>query len=173
VLRLELTRADTEPLIFDERLVIPAERGGEDVVSIGPVSISGTVERDDRGYSLQGVVQGSLSLRCSRCLGEFPFEVGERLSLELLPLGVAPRDEETRLGRADLNVRFFSDPWLDLVDLAGEQLVLAVPMKPLCNESCRGLCPRCGADLNKGPCGCPADADERWAPLLEWRSREH
>ncbi|MGE5235103.1 MAG: YceD family protein [Acidobacteriota bacterium] len=170
---MDLTRADTEPLTFEERLDIPAERGGEDVVSIEPVAIAGSVERTGRGYEAQGEVRGRLSLRCSRCLGELPFEFGERFAVELIPAGLAPKEEETRLERGDLNVHFFAEPTLDLAELAAEQLVLALPMKPLCSESCRGLCPRCGADLNKGPCTCPSRVEERWAPLLEWRSREH
>ncbi len=170
--RLDLTRADSEPLSFRERLELPAGSGGEDVVSVGEVEIGGLLERAERGYLLHAEVKGAARLRCVRCLSEFSFSFVEALDLRLLPLTLSPRDDETRLEKVELEVRFYGEPVLDLADLAAEQLALAVPMKPLCRESCRGLCPRCGADLNRGPCGCPERTDERWAPLLGFRPHD-
>ena len=170
--RIDLTRADTEPLSFERRLHVPAETGGEDVVSVGEVEVTGTVEKAGRGYLLEGTVRGEARLRCVRCLVEFPFRVAERFELQLLPFAEVPRVEDHRLGRGDLAVRFYSAPELDLAELAGEQVELAVPMKPLCNEDCQGLCPRCGRDLNQGNCGCPKNADQRWTPLLGFRPRK-
>jgi uncharacterized protein len=54
---------------------------------------------------------------------------------------------------------------IDLEPLARETIILALPLAPLCREDCAGLCPTCGADLNRGPCGCAADTDPRWAAL--------
>ncbi len=170
--RIDLTRADTEPLAFGLRLRVPADTGGEDVVSVGEVEVAGTVEKAGRGYLLEGTVRGEAHLRCVRCLGEFPFAVAERFELQMLPLAEVPRVEEHRLGRGDLAVRFYSAPELNLAELAGEQVELAVPMKPLCQEDCQGLCPRCGRDLNQGSCACPKNADQRWAPLLGFRPRK-
>lgn len=169
--RIDLTRADTEPLSFERRLRVPAETGGEDVVSVGEVEVTGSVEKAGRGYLLEGAVRGEARLRCVRCLGEFPFLVAERFELQLLPFAEVPRVEEHRLGRGDLAVRFYTVPELDLAELAGEQIELVVPMKPLCDENCQGLCPRCGRDLNQGSCGCPKNAEQRWAPLLGFRPR--
>ncbi|HJV09433.1 MAG TPA: DUF177 domain-containing protein, partial [Acidimicrobiales bacterium] len=55
---------------------------------------------------------------------------------------------------------------VDLEPLVREALVLDLPLAPLCEEDCRGLCPTCGADLNLGDCDCPpAETDSRWAAL--------
>jgi uncharacterized protein len=55
---------------------------------------------------------------------------------------------------------------VDFEPLAREVVLLELPLAPLCREDCRGLCARCGADLNAGPCGCvPDDRDPRWAAL--------
>ena len=54
---------------------------------------------------------------------------------------------------------------LDLRPAIREQWLLAQPRFVLCRDDCQGLCPRCGADLNQGPCGCPPQADSRWADL--------
>jgi len=61
---------------------------------------------------------------------------------------------------------------IDLTPLVHEQIILALPTRPLCGESCRGLCPRCGANLNAGACGCPAaPPDPRLAVLLTMRGK--
>lgn len=169
MLRIDLTRADSEPLELREHFRLPEADGSEDVVSLGEARFEGRIERLSRGYMLEGVMAGAATLRCARCLGEFPFDFEEHLAIELLPLTQAPAEDETRLGREDLEVRFYNEPSLDLAELSAEQLVLMVPMKPLCNESCQGLCPRCGADLNRGRCACPANVDERWESLARWR----
>ncbi|MFI5167449.1 MAG: YceD family protein [Thermoanaerobaculales bacterium] len=173
MLRLDLTRADTEPLVFQERLELPAGSGSVDVVAVGPVQFEGGIERGARGYHLEGALTGSARLRCVRCLTEFPFEYAEHVDVKLLPASGAPREDEIRLGRDDLETRFFVEPSLDLVELAAEQFALTVPMKPLCTADCRGICPRCGATLNQGPCACPKnEPDVRFAPLLDWRAHE-
>lgn len=171
MLRIDLTRADTELLEFHERIDLPADTGGEDVVSTDAVELEGTVERSERGYTVRGHARGSARLCCGRCLVEFPFTFAERFELSLVHATRIPREDEMRLDKDELDVRFFEEAELDLVDLAVEQFALAVPMKPLCSEECRGLCPRCGADLNRFPCACRVEKDGRWAPLLDWRPR--
>ena len=173
MLRIDLTHADTEPQEFDERPVVPPAAGGEAVVSVAPVELAGRVERAGQGYLLSGRAAGKATLRCGRCLSEFDFAFAESIELHLLPVAAAPRDDETRLGRNDLEVRFFTEPVIDLGELAAEQLALAVPMKPLCAEGCRGICPHCGANLNLGACSCPPQSNEsRFAPLAGWRPSE-
>jgi uncharacterized protein len=172
VLWIDLSRADTEPLSFSERPALSPQSGGEDVVSVGEVEFDGRVERAGRGYLLEGRVRGAARLRCVRCLSEFDFPFAERLGLHLVPSSAVPEDDETRLVKGDLEVRFYAEPKIDLAELAGEQFALALPMKPLCAEDCRGLCSSCGANLNLGPCSCPEKSDDRWAPLLDWRPSE-
>lgn len=172
VLWIDLTRADTEPLVFSERPTLAPQSGGEDVVSVGGVDFDGRVERAGRGYLLEGRVQGAARLRCARCLAEFEFPFAERLVVHLLPSAALPQEEERRLEMGDLEMRFYDEPRVDLAEVAAEQFTLALPMKPLCTESCRGLCPNCGANLNLGPCSCPEKRDDRFAPLLDWRPSE-
>lgn len=169
--RIDLTRADTEAVEINERLALPADCCGEDVVSVGEVTIRAVLEKGERGYALRGRAAGSATLRCVRCLGEFPFSFDEEFDVQLVPAALAPREEETRLGSGDLETRFYKEPFLDLAEVAAEQLQLAVPMKPLCDESCQGLCPRCGSDLNRGRCACPPSRDGRWSALLDFRPR--
>ena len=76
------------------------------------------------------------------------------------------RAEREGVEEDDLTTAFYRDGVLDIGDLLREQFQLALPMKPLCSEACRGLCPQCGANLNRTECGCaPAWEDPRLAPL--------
>lgn len=66
----------------------------------------------------------------------------------------------------ELAVSFYQDERIDLSQMTLEQIVLALPMKPLCKADCRGLCPECGANRNTTRCACaPEDTDPRWATL--------
>ncbi|HHQ47359.1 MAG TPA: DUF177 domain-containing protein [Acidobacteria bacterium] len=108
------------------------------------------------------------TLRCARCLQPVAWSAAEDVEIRLLPEDAAPRDEELELGADDLDVRFVSGDTLDLVELAAEQVLLAMPMRVLCRPKCAGVCPTCGADLNiEGACSCPREIDPRWAALAD------
>ncbi|MGQ9512551.1 YceD family protein [Thermodesulfitimonas sp.] len=94
-----------------------------------------------------GETKATVRLTCSRCLKEFTVELAGRIEEKYRLHGAASPEEEIPLATDEL----------DFTDQVIESLLLALPMKPLCREDCRGLCPRCGKDLNEGPCGCPAD----------------
>ena len=111
------------------------------------------VERSGDRISVRGKLEASAWVECVRCLKgyalplEVPFEVfAERA-------GTGYRLEEKELERDDY-MKFHDGRRLDLSEQARETLLLEVPMAPHCSEECRGLCPRCGADLNQGLCGC-------------------
>lgn len=169
---IDLTSADSQPLEVTATVCPQAEACGEDVVRVGQISVDGRVEKVTRGYVFTGRLVGSAVLRCVRCLSEVSVEIKEALEIELRPAAAAPREDDTRLGRGELEVIFYENPLLDLTAVAAEQVQLAVPMKPLCGEGCRGLCPRCGRRLNEGPCECPQEIDARWAPLSQWRNEQ-
>ena len=70
------------------------------------------------------------------------------------------------LGPADLDVATYVDEQIDLEEALRAELLLALPIAPLCRDDCKGLCARCGKDLNEGPCACPPEPkDDRWAAL--------
>ena len=169
MLRIELSRADGEPVEFSESVTLPEGSGGYEVADPGQVVLRGRVEKVDSGYGVVASIEGSAQVRCARCLSVFSMSYMERFQLELQPVCQAPVDEDRQLKPGELEIRFYSDPVLDLVDLAAEQFQLALPMKPLCRDDCQGLCSRCGADLNRGRCACPANADPRWGSLRSWR----
>jgi DUF177 domain-containing protein len=69
-------------------------------------------------------------------------------------------DGQSDLKVEDLEFSYYDGEEVDLTPLIREQTLLALPTRPLCREDCRGLCPRCGANLNQGDCGCPTEAGD-------------
>ena len=149
-----------------------AELAGDDplfeqleVALAGPVRLIGRLHAAGEGrFYWRGSLRTRVAGECRRCLA---------------PVAVAVA--------ADIDALFTQDPdaledpnsyalardatQIDLRPALREELLLAVPQWVVCREDCRGLCPRCGKDLNAGPCGCPPAADPRWQPLAALKGK--
>lgn len=128
------------------------------------------VERgDDRSVHVRGRLAAGLGLECGRCLEGFPFAVDQALDLFYLPHRADGEvEDEVELADRDLVVAYYREDRLDLGEIVREQFFLGLPMKRLCRQDCRGLCPRCGANRNRGDCGCPdAEPDPRFSLLAK------
>jgi len=143
--------------------------GGDNYRVVAPVSIAFDVDRQEPGrYRLAGTVQGELELNCSRCLEPFRMPVTAAFDLRYVPRTENTGDEEREVGEDDLTTAFYDEDQIDLSELIAEQLQLALPMKPLCSEDCKGLCPHCGTNLNTGTCHCNQEwVDPRFAALKQ------
>jgi uncharacterized protein len=121
-----------------------------------------------------GRVDATLAARCVRCLERVGQSHALDMRMVLLPKGA----ESTRPARAnekdeadepaadnDEEVSYYSGEWVDVGELVREALLLSLPAYPLCREDCRGLCARCGADLNQGACSCPPERESPFAAL--------
>jgi uncharacterized protein len=107
---------------------------------------------------VEGILQTRVGLTCSRCLAGFEFPLEARFFLTFTP---QPTDMEASAGHDDIELESeeiglipFSGEEIDMKDALQEEVVMALPMQPLCKAGCKGLCTRCGADLNEGDCGC-------------------
>lgn len=127
---------------------------GEDISVVGPVKASFTLKKVGGTVFLAGDIAAALELVCSRCGSVFQFDASSGLKLDLNPLESVSREEEKELRAGDMEVEFYKDGMIDMTDFIREQLLLLVPMKPLCSEDCRGLCQFCGQDKNVGECSC-------------------
>ena len=134
-----------------------SDRDDDFVVADG-VSLALQIRKDGDKCRVVGRVQAVLRLTCSRCLD--PFEVDNDLTVDLLylPHSANQGEAEHEITEDDLSTAFYRDDQIDLVQMVREQFQLAVPMKPLCRDDCRGLCPVCGTNLNERRCTC----DTRW-----------
>jgi uncharacterized protein len=133
--------------------VLPA--GGDDEFRVqAPVHLAFDLFKDGAQFHLVGFVRTTLALSCGRCLDEIELPVDLPFDLLYLPHAQNAGEGEVEVEDDDLTTAFYRDEQIDLGHLVLEQLYLAVPMKPLCRESCRGLCPECGTNLNTGTCSC-------------------
>jgi uncharacterized protein len=112
------------------------------------------VEKTGDQVTVRGRVQGLAGFECVRCLKPFEFPVEVPLEVYADRASTGRRIAEERELERDDYMRFHDGRHLDLLDSVREVLLLDLPMAPRCREDCRGLCPRCGADLNEGPCSC-------------------
>lgn len=133
---------------------------GGDVSQSGDVRWVGCLAREDGRIRFSGAITGSLEVACDRCLdptglevsGEFDLFFEQRDDLEY------EENAEIELEEPDTRTSFMKGTRLDVREVIGEQLQLAIPMKPLCRDDCRGLCPECGQNLNNATCDCTVPA---------------
>ncbi|WP_456431647.1 YceD family protein [Thermosulfuriphilus sp.] len=102
---------------------------------------------------VRGWVDTSLIVNCDRCLEPFTYEIKETLELIIMP-PPSGGAEEVRLRKEDLDVSFFDGEVVDVGLVLREQILLALPMRNICRETCQGLCPVCGTNLNERQCQC-------------------
>ena len=155
-----------EPVSFDFELRFsPKDLDREPLLEITPVRFAGQVSPIEAGFALHGDLDWGGKLECSRCLTPYPFRADEDFSLVLYkrePGGPA----EQELEKDDLDVYFYEEPEVRVAPIVEERIQMALPMKPLCREDCKGLCPTCGTDWNQGSCRCQENRiDPRWEAL--------
>lgn len=167
MLLLNLARIRTAQERFD--FVYPPETfvADRDTFTVtAPVQLGFDIYKDKDKYHLVGRVQTTLEMPCSRCLEPFTTLVDAAFDLRYTPRAEAVGGAEQEVQEDDFSAAFYEDEQIDLGQLMREQFYLAVPMKPLCQEECRGLCAQCGMNLNKGTCQCaPGWDDPRFAAL--------
>ena len=131
------------------------------------------VHRDGNGYRLTGRIRSVLKVPCCRCLEGYRQPVNIECNLLYVPFNQNKDTGESEVETEDLSTSFYTDQLLDLGQLVGEQFHLSLPMKPLCGESCKGLCQKCGVNLNQGSCACDRTwRDPRWSALEGLLKRE-
>jgi len=125
-------------------------------IDVAGASFTGVVEPIRDGLRCAGDVHATAMVPCSRCLEPYALPVDRSVDVSYVPRLPDPGDE-VQISREDLEVGFLRpDRTLDLREVVSEQIYLELPLKPLCSESCRGLCPGCGVNLNKEACTCRA-----------------
>jgi uncharacterized protein len=115
-----------------------------------PVHVDGRIQASGvGGYFWKGHVRGRVQAQCRRCLSDVALSVDT-------DIGLMFSSDPDLLDDPSVHELPPAATQIDLVEFVREELALAVPGYPLCRSNCAGLCPRCGADLNTGPCGCTA-----------------
>jgi uncharacterized protein len=121
---------------------------------IAPVRIDLAAVREYDHIRVDGHVETTVRLRCSRCLDVFETEVASSFTLFYNKKSGVPLDDEIELREEDLTTISYQGDYIDFTREIEDQLITEVPYKPLCKGECKGLCSTCGANLNDGDCGC-------------------
>lgn len=142
-----------------------------------PIVIELAVAMERDMVRVDGHVGTSVQLACSRCLEKFVLPLQRRFALRFsreIPADLHTGGGEVELTAEAIGLIYFKGEEIQLKDTIQEQVVLALPFKPLCREDCKGLCPQCGADLNTAPCACVGGAVSNPFAVLksrQWPSR--
>lgn len=165
-MNIDLNSFDREKAI-DETL--PAEAVVLEVENArvtGPIAISGKAVKTSETVGLTGRLSGSVEIECDRCLEavERPFDI--ELDLEFAPTEQFESDANLELHSEDMRLDAIEGSRIDLAAIAREQILLDLPQQFFCRDDCKGLCEKCGANLNLKNCDCEDDEiDPRWAAL--------
>lgn len=130
---------------------------------VHPVQVEGSVTNHAGALVLEGTARSVLELRCDRCGKAFSRE--KVVTLDNL-VAQELEDEEND------DILLLDGTELDLDEAMSTAFILAMDTKNLCSDDCKGLCAKCGADLNLGPCGCRPDVDPRLAALAQLLDKE-
>ena len=111
---------------------------------------------------VEGYFETEVRLACSRCLTEFETSIASHFTLTYMQENPDRQnklpDEDVELKPDEIGLIPFSGDEINLMEGIQEQVVIAFPLKPLCRDKCKGLCPKCGAILNQSDCGCDTSA---------------
>jgi uncharacterized protein len=130
-----------------------------------------TLTHIDKGVWASGTIETNAFGTCARCLAISEYSLRFRLNEEYLPTmdidSGAPVSKSFIDEAGEGNFALDADHTLDLTEAVRQYAIINLPMKPLCNGNCAGLCSTCGANLNDSPCNCTTKTDSRWSPLLD------
>lgn len=130
----------------------------EGLKTVGPVRVRGVATSTGDGIYVEAHASGKVSLVCSRCLAEFvrDFSVSCEGKFTATPREEFAEDEEEGQNIEEFQLE---GTVCSLDEMVAHEVLLSLPMKPLCKPDCRGLCPVCGKNLNEGPCDCDKTRD--------------
>ena len=123
-----------------------------------------------RTIRVKGRIAAALEGACARCLEAFRTKVDGPFELYYYPAETFLGDQDRAISGEDANIGFYEEQGLPLADVVQEQIGLWLPMRGLCREGCKGICPHCGANRNGAACSCKeSSSDSRWDALKSLR----
>ena len=156
----------------EESAAFPALAGISDA---GDCEIIAPVKTSLRAFpvrdmiEVEGKVETTLRQSCGRCLEEYEENLSASFALTYtrhLPEVSDDSEDEVEISAEEMGLILFEGEEIDLRDAVQEQVLMALPIRPLCRQECKGLCPQCGANLNEGDCGCGSpDLNIKFAAL--------
>ena len=180
-MRIEIRQLEHQAVDFDEQIGPGVIDLGSEVRQSGNLNARGRAQlvREHHGkhrlindIRVAGEVNTQVEAACARCLEPIVQNVAKKFDLLYRPQGIDAGKEEMSVTTAEAEVGYYQGEGLLLEDVLREQVLLALPLKAICREDCRGLCPHCGRNLNQEQCNCAEPADDpRWSALRDLREK--
>ena len=165
---------ENEPLLFSESIPAGLLDYAPDITQIGPLPVTGRADLilENRGHReqvadirLRAACKGSFEILCARCVEPVITPLASSFDLIFRPQGADAESGERAITLDETEIGYYEESGLLLGDVVREQVLLSLPTRTLCKEDCKGLCPRCGQNLNQESCNCNPSADPRWNAL--------
>jgi uncharacterized protein len=164
-----------EPLLFDESIAAGALDYAADVRQVGPLPVKGQADlliehRTSNSHvndiRLRAHFGAEFDILCARCVDPVSVPLEGDFDLIFRPESADADAGERAITADETEIGYYQESGLLLEDVVREQVLLSLPSRTLCREDCKGLCPRCGQNLNQAKCTCDeAPADPRWNAL--------
>jgi len=178
---ITLLDLEREPVRFDLKFSPGTIDYGEEAAQTADLAVKGQAEliKEHRGpkevvpdIRVRAHWSGAFEVPCARCLDPVQHDLSGAFDLLFRPLGIDAGPSDRALGAPETEIGYYQESGLSLEDVLREQVLLSLPVRTLCSADCKGLCPRCGRNLNEGACNCEAPpANDRWSALSDLRSR--
>ncbi|MCD6441292.1 MAG: DUF177 domain-containing protein [Candidatus Marinimicrobia bacterium] len=134
-----------------------------DIPFLQPVAVKLNIYKGQYQITVKGNLQTALELECDRCLESYKFDVKTNFQAIISPV----KSISSEIDENVIPITSKTDE-VDLTPFARDALILEIPMKKICSESCKGICAGCGTNLNKNTCRCSSvHIDDRLAPLKD------
>ncbi len=126
--------------------------GGRTDFTADDITLVCRVMKTLNNVTIKGRIHTELQLECCRCLDRFAYPLKTEFTETLVPAEEIDKEEERELTEEDFDFGFYRGDTVHLDQVIAEQILLQIPVKPLCSESCKGLCPLCGTNRNQREC---------------------
>ena len=168
---IELESLDKSVLNLDFSLAPETiDLEGESVRLIAPVGVKGTLKKSIVTITVIGQISAAAELECTRCLLPVKNNLEILFNAEFVSAEDFTKAKEAELQEQDLDITVYENDKIDVTELVREQILLNLPEQLFCDNDCRGLCEKCGANRNLLDCNCiETELDPRWSALKNLR----
>ena len=178
---IEIKELEQHPVDFQEQVPPGTIDLGQDFRQIADLNAGGQAQlvREHHGkhklindIRVAGEISTRVEIACARCLEPIVRNINRKFDLLYRPRGSDSEREEISVTAAEAEIGYYEGEGLILEDALREQLLLALPLRAVCREDCKGLCSQCGQNLNQAQCNCAEPVeDPRWAALKDIREK--
>src|SRR5947209_1389490 len=166
---ISLQHLEQKPVPFEVDVPAGKVEYDDKLTQESPLHVKGTARLVSRALGeirVDGRLQVTVGAPCDRCLESASLAIDREFDLMYVPAEEAAAAGEDEVDQAGIEVGYYERGGIELNDVLREVVLLALPMRVVCSESCKGICPVCGQNRNQKDCGCqPVTDDDRWSKL--------